>query len=557
MNDNQTINHFPNHYELSRKDLLVKNIKRYRKELERDKDPLAERGDAPGRYLYLDFIPVTFVLPADYNMFVEEYRKNPQSTWIMKPCGKSQGAGIFLINKLSKLKRWSRESKTPFNPSLVKESYVISRYIENPLLIGGKKFDLRLYVLITSFRPLKAYLFKLGFCRFCTVKYDTSIQELDNMYVHLTNVSVQKHGGEYNSMHGGKLSVQNLRLYLESTRGKEVTERLFTSISWLIVHSLKAVAPVMANDRHCFECYGYDIIIDNKLKPWLVEVNASPSLTSTTVNDRILKYKLIDNIISVVLPPDGTPDVRWNKVPSPNALGNFELLLDEDLANHSDDHHLPSQTALRGVRSDTRDNEEKTVRNQIDFILVKEELKKFVKSVKTYPGADINSDHNPVVMDFKMQRFRNATRCAKTSRRIDIRKMASSDVRTSVGAVLEEKMEAIKESQHIEVESTWNYIRDSITQVQENNIGYVNSSKKQNWMTDEILELVNERGKYKGGLPFFFIIIILIFFILAAGLHFVFITLLIFFILAAGLHFFFIIILIFILAAGLPFFAFA
>lgn len=72
--------------------------------------------------------------------------------------------------------------------------FIFFRYIDNPLLIGGKKFDLRLYVLVTSFRPLKAYLFKLGFCRFCTVKYDTSIQELDNMYVHLTNVSVQKHG---------------------------------------------------------------------------------------------------------------------------------------------------------------------------------------------------------------------------------------------------------------------------------------------------------------------------------------------------------------------------
>lgn len=64
----------------------------------------------------------------------------------------------------------------------------------------------------------------------------------------------------------------------------------------------------MATDRHCFECYGYDIIIDENLKPWLVEVNASPSLTSTTVNDRILKYKLIDNILSVVLPPDGVPE---------------------------------------------------------------------------------------------------------------------------------------------------------------------------------------------------------------------------------------------------------
>jgi len=58
------INHFPNHYELTRKDLLVKNIKRYRKDLEREGNSLAERADGPGKYLYLDFIPITFVLPA-------------------------------------------------------------------------------------------------------------------------------------------------------------------------------------------------------------------------------------------------------------------------------------------------------------------------------------------------------------------------------------------------------------------------------------------------------------------------------------------------------------
>ena len=58
-------------------------------------------------------------------------------------------------------------------------------------------------------------------------------------YVHLTNVSIQKHGDEYNNIHGGKLVVQNLRLYLETTRGKPATEKLFNEMSWLIVHSLK------------------------------------------------------------------------------------------------------------------------------------------------------------------------------------------------------------------------------------------------------------------------------------------------------------------------------
>lgn len=77
---------------------------------------------------------------------------------------------------------------------------------------------------------------------------------------------------EYNSVHGGKWPVRTLRLYLEGTRGKARTDKLFADVTWLVVHSLRAVAPIMASDRHCFECYGYDIIIDDQLKPWMIEV---------------------------------------------------------------------------------------------------------------------------------------------------------------------------------------------------------------------------------------------------------------------------------------------
>uniref|UniRef100_A0A8C3YML9 TTL family tubulin polyglutamylase complex subunit L1 n=1 Tax=Catagonus wagneri TaxID=51154 RepID=A0A8C3YML9_9CETA len=317
LSDDQIVNHFPNHYELTRKDLMVKNIKRYRRELEKEGSPLAEK-DESGKYLYLDFVPVTYMLPADYNLFVEEFRKSPSSTWIMKPCGRAQGKGIFLINKLSQIKKWSRDSKTSsFVSQSPKEAYVISLYINNPLLIGGRKFDLRLYVLVSTYRPLRCYMYKLGFCRFCTVKYTPSTSELDNMFVHLTNVAIQKHGvsAAFPLGFGKPTAFVGFRPLLPAGGGE-----------WL------QDLPVMNNDKHCFECYGYDIIIDDKLKPWLIEVNASPSLTSSTANDRILKYNLINDTLNIAVPNGEIPDCKWNKSPPKEVLGNYEILYDEELA---------------------------------------------------------------------------------------------------------------------------------------------------------------------------------------------------------------------------------
>jgi tubulin polyglutamylase TTLL1 len=141
------LNHFPNHYELTRKDLMVKNIKRYRKDLERDGNELAEK-DELGKYRQLgskklqtqisrhfvsctttityyanlllnpivflilgsfsktDFVPQTYLLPGDYSIFLEEFKKNP-AVWILKPNAKSQGFGIQIINKLQQIKKWA------------------------------------------------------------------------------------------------------------------------------------------------------------------------------------------------------------------------------------------------------------------------------------------------------------------------------------------------------------------------------------------------------------------------------------------------------------------
>lgn len=88
------------------------------------------------------------------------------------------------------------------------------------------------------------YLSSLGFARFTSVRYSREVAELDNQYVHLTNVAVQKGGASYNTAHGNKWLLQDLRLHLEATRGADATQQLFTRIQELVVHTLKAVQPV-------------------------------------------------------------------------------------------------------------------------------------------------------------------------------------------------------------------------------------------------------------------------------------------------------------------------
>lgn len=124
------------------------------------------------------------------------------------------------------------------------------------------------------------------------------------------------------------------------------------------------------------------------------------------------------------------------------------------------------------------DREGHIVRNQIDYILVKREYKKFIKSVKTYPGADINSDHNPVVMDIKICRFVKS-------------KPVPRQKRTQISEKLEGRLKELENSENTEpaenIESSWANLKDTLIRTQETDIGYANNTKTQEWMTDGII----------------------------------------------------------------------
>jgi tubulin polyglutamylase TTLL9 len=306
----QRVNHYRNCRELCRKDLLVKNLKRQKKMLIKEKRTREAE-------LY-DFWPTTYVLPGDYALFAEEFKRTDGGAWIMKPIGKAQGKGIFLFQKLSQISQWKSEHRwKPGNPEV--ESYVVQRYIPNPYLVAGKKFDLRLYALVTTYAPLTVFLYRSGFARFTNIRYSNDPKDLDNAFMHLTNVAIQKTSENYDKDSGQKWDVRQLKLYLMSVHGTDKVDKLFNEMQMIMLRSLLSVQPVMINDKHCFELYGYDIMMDDDLKPWLIEVNASPSLTASTPADNEMKVTMLTSMLDII-------DMEKNNEGIRHQVGGFDLI---------------------------------------------------------------------------------------------------------------------------------------------------------------------------------------------------------------------------------------
>ncbi|XP_036087813.1 tubulin polyglutamylase TTLL13P isoform X2 [Rousettus aegyptiacus] len=280
----QKINHFPGMTEICRKDLLARNLNRMQKLY-------------PTEY---NFFPRTWCLPADYGDFQSYGRQRRTRAYICKPDSGCQGRGIFITR----------------NPREIKpgEHMICQQYISKPFLIDGFKFDMRIYVLITSCDPLRIFMYEEGLARFATMPYmEPMYNNLDDVCMHLTNYAINKHNENFvrDDATGSKRKLSTLNAWLQEHSYdpremwggiEDIIIKTIISAHSVLRHNYRTCFPqyLSGGTCACFEILGFDILLDHKLKPWLLEVNHSPSFTTDSRLDREVKDALLCDAMTLV-----------------------------------------------------------------------------------------------------------------------------------------------------------------------------------------------------------------------------------------------------------------
>ncbi|XP_013186188.2 tubulin polyglutamylase ttll-4 isoform X2 [Amyelois transitella] len=283
--DGQKMNHFPGTFQIGRKDRLWRNLQKLA-----TKYGVSEFG----------IMPKTYVLPHDMKLLKHDWEKHAANNekWIIKPPASARGTGIKVVS------RWTQIPK--------KRAVVVQRYVSKPYLINGNKFDMRLYVLVTSVHPLRIYLYKDGLARFASVKYNDEVTSLNDRYMHLTNYSINRLSKNYTpnedfaACEGHKWTLQALFQYLKTEKNIN-TDALWDSLKDLVIKtiisgeaSISSLTKANITSRYnCYELFGIDVLLDEKLKPWLLEVNISPSLHSASPLDIHVKGPLVTTVLNI------------------------------------------------------------------------------------------------------------------------------------------------------------------------------------------------------------------------------------------------------------------
>ena len=152
------------------------------------KKKYAERFDCDYNGLRIQPPQYTMHKPSECRKFFDFARKNPDSFWIKKPILGQGGTGITLHTDLKNFKQYSACKKVSSRSrSSSSNKVIIQQYIKKPLLIHGKKFDIRVYMLIASSNPYFVF-YHPGYLRRAMVNYK---QNSTANSVFLTNTHYQ------------------------------------------------------------------------------------------------------------------------------------------------------------------------------------------------------------------------------------------------------------------------------------------------------------------------------------------------------------------------------
>ncbi|CAH8459570.1 unnamed protein product [Schistosoma rodhaini] len=233
-----------------------------------------------------DFFPKTFIvddLKEREAYFKLQENDEAPHMWICKPIGQNQGKGIFLVRDIEEFKVHlkNRDEEARHQPSGLLPR-IIQRYIINPLLLDGCKFDIRCYVLIACTMPYLVF-YHPGYIRRSAKPYSNQDQ---NLITHLTNQFVQKKDPAYAEVKNNTVwSWSQVNDYINKHYREEKklpVDWTKTVLQWriqrIIHHVFTTVKNRLAAKIGFFELLGLDFMLDENMKVWLLEVNSNPAL---------------------------------------------------------------------------------------------------------------------------------------------------------------------------------------------------------------------------------------------------------------------------------------